>query len=231
MLTATAGSDRPARRHTAGWHGESQLGRCSNQNIESAAGRGGESCGVGRQRVGGPSLVDAQRGEGRHARNGIQLYRSAQCSARWIRSDSDGDLIRCRDHQVTLGVFDGHLYRRSDRGPADDVARLHGEGKFRRRACGHIKCTAGGGGQSSGARRQACTSVPSLLMLRVENVATPATAFACAVPLSVPLDGFVPMAIVTWFVAVGTTMPAASSMLTVTAGAMEARRPRLRVER
>src|SRR5579864_5202875 len=55
-------------------------------------------------------------------------------------------------------------------------------------------------------------------MLKFENVATPATAAAVAVPLRVPLDGFVPMAIVTWFVAVVTTLPCASSMLTVTAG-------------
>src|SRR5258708_16158625 len=53
-------------------------------------------------------------------------------------------------------------------------------------------------------------------MLSFEKVATPATAVAVAVPLSVPPDGFVPMAIVTWFVAVGTTLPDASSMLTVT---------------
>ena len=60
--------------------------------------------------------------------------------------------------------------------------------------------------------------MPALLMLKFENVATPATAAAVAVPVSVPLDGVVPMAIVTWFVAVVTTLPCASSMLTVTAG-------------
>src|SRR5450755_2745846 len=57
-------------------------------------------------------------------------------------------------------------------------------------------------------------------MPRVENVATPATAFTCAVPFNAPPDGFVPRAIVTWFVAVVTTLPEASSMLTVTAGAI-----------
>src|ERR1700719_3969740 len=62
-------------------------------------------------------------------------------------------------------------------------------------------------------------------MLRAENVATPATAFACAVPLNVPLDGFVPMAIVIWLVAaapVVTTLPRASSTLTATAAVIEA---------
>src|SRR5450631_3243631 len=58
-------------------------------------------------------------------------------------------------------------------------------------------------------------------MLRFENVATPATALAVAVPLSVPLDGFVPMAIVIAFVAVVTTLPCASSTVTVTAGVIE----------
>ena len=58
-------------------------------------------------------------------------------------------------------------------------------------------------------------------MLNVENVATPATAVTCAVPLSVPLDGFVPMAIVIWLVAVVTTLPTASSTLTRTAGVIE----------
>ena len=58
-------------------------------------------------------------------------------------------------------------------------------------------------------------------MLRFENVATPATAFTSAVPPNVPIDGFVPMAIVIWFVAVVTTFPAASSTLTWTAGVIE----------
>ena len=58
-------------------------------------------------------------------------------------------------------------------------------------------------------------------MLRLEKVATPLTAVACAVPLNVPADGFVPMAMVIWFVAVVTTLPCASSMLTVIAGAIE----------
>src|SRR6266478_494891 len=59
-------------------------------------------------------------------------------------------------------------------------------------------------------------------MLRVENVATPATAAAVAVPDNVPPPGLVPMAIVTAFVAVVTTFPLASSMLTCTAGVIAA---------
>src|SRR5260370_21285528 len=58
-------------------------------------------------------------------------------------------------------------------------------------------------------------------MLSVEKVATPAPAFACAVQLNVPLDGFVPMAMVIWFVAVDTTLPATSSTLTVIDGLIE----------
>jgi hypothetical protein len=53
--------------------------------------------------------------------------------------------------------------------------------------------------------------LPALLMLSVENVATPATAFATAVPLRVPLDGFVPIAIVIWGVEEVTTLPLLSS--------------------
>jgi hypothetical protein len=64
--------------------------------------------------------------------------------------------------------------------------------------------------------------VPVLLMLRVENVATPATALTVAVPDNVPPPGLVPMAIVTEFVAVGTKFPKASSTLTCTAGAIAA---------
>src|SRR5580704_1606653 len=64
-------------------------------------------------------------------------------------------------------------------------------------------------------------------MLRFENVATPATAFATAVPLSVPLDGLFPMAMVTWLVAVGTTLPAASSILATIDGVMELPAPTL----
>ena len=59
-------------------------------------------------------------------------------------------------------------------------------------------------------------------MLRFAKVATPPTALACAVPLSVPLEGLFPMAMVTWLVAEGTRLPNTSSMLTVTAGVMEA---------
>src|SRR5579859_6202325 len=58
-------------------------------------------------------------------------------------------------------------------------------------------------------------------MLSVENVATPAMAFSCAVPLSVPLAGFVPIAMVIWFVAVVTRLPRESSTLTWIAGVIE----------
>src|SRR5260370_3160186 len=58
-------------------------------------------------------------------------------------------------------------------------------------------------------------------MLNVGNVATPETAFTCAAPVSVPLDGLVAIAIVLWVVAVGTTLPWASSMFTATAGVIE----------
>jgi hypothetical protein len=58
-------------------------------------------------------------------------------------------------------------------------------------------------------------------MLRFENVATPFTAFTVVVPESVPVDGLVPMAMVTAFVAVVTTFPEESSILTCTAGAIE----------
>jgi hypothetical protein len=51
-------------------------------------------------------------------------------------------------------------------------------------------------------------------MLKLEKVATPATAATLIVPLRVPLPE--PIAIVTMFVAVGTTLPFASSTLTVT---------------
>ena len=59
-------------------------------------------------------------------------------------------------------------------------------------------------------------------MLKVGNVATPATAFTVAVPPSVPPPGFVPMAMVTGLVAVVTTFPCESSMVTWTAGEIEA---------
>ena len=44
-------------------------------------------------------------------------------------------------------------------------------------------------------------------MLKFENVATPATAFTVSVPDSVPLDGLVPIAIVTGSVDVVTVVP------------------------
>src|SRR4029077_10914474 len=62
---------------------------------------------------------------------------------------------------------------------------------------------------------------PALLMLRFANVATPFTAATDCVPPSVPLDGFVPMAMVIEFVAVGTTMPWGFSTLTVPAGVID----------
>ena len=63
--------------------------------------------------------------------------------------------------------------------------------------------------------------MPGLSILRLEKVATPATAATVVVPLSVPLEGLVPMATVTMFVAVVTTLPLASSMLTCNAGVIE----------
>src|SRR5579872_2911551 len=51
-------------------------------------------------------------------------------------------------------------------------------------------------------------------MLKPENVATPATAATVAVPLSVPAEGFVPIAIAIMSVSLVTTLPLASSMLT-----------------
>src|SRR5438270_561435 len=54
-----------------------------------------------------------------------------------------------------------------------------------------------------------------------ENVAMPFAAFWVAVPLRVPLPGFVPMAIVTDAVLVVTTLPPASCTCTVTAGVIE----------
>src|SRR6202050_4996609 len=59
-------------------------------------------------------------------------------------------------------------------------------------------------------------------MLRLENVATPATAFTVSVPANVPLDGFVPIATVTALVAVVTGFPEASPTVTVTAGVIVA---------
>src|SRR5260370_16792914 len=56
--------------------------------------------------------------------------------------------------------------------------------------------------------------VPAWLMLRFENVATPLEALTVNVPPSVPLDGFVPMAIVIGFVAEVTSLPLVSSMVT-----------------
>src|ERR1051325_510462 len=59
-------------------------------------------------------------------------------------------------------------------------------------------------------------------MLRVENVATPATAATVVVPESVPFAGFVPNARVTAEVKPVTVLPPASSALTVTAGVIVA---------
>src|ERR1700674_724561 len=59
-------------------------------------------------------------------------------------------------------------------------------------------------------------------MLMPGNVATPATAFCVAVPDRVPPPGFVPIARVTALVAVVTTFPCASSMLTCTDGVIDA---------
>src|SRR5260370_697797 len=54
-----------------------------------------------------------------------------------------------------------------------------------------------------------------------ENVAMPLTAFCVAVPLRVPLPGFVPMATAIDAVLVVTTLPPASCTCTVTAGVIE----------
>ena len=59
-------------------------------------------------------------------------------------------------------------------------------------------------------------------MLRPGNVATPATALTVTVPVSVPLPGLVPIARVTAFVAVVTTFPCESSMVTWTGGVIDA---------
>jgi hypothetical protein len=59
-----------------------------------------------------------------------------------------------------------------------------------------------------------------LSTVNVENVATPLTAATVSVPPRVPDAGFVPMASVIELVAEVTTLPAASSTLTVTAGVM-----------
>src|SRR5882762_6141155 len=53
-------------------------------------------------------------------------------------------------------------------------------------------------------------------MLRFENVAMPFAALAVSVPASVPLDGFVPMAMATALVAVVTGLPEASSIVPCT---------------
>src|SRR5712692_9868283 len=59
-------------------------------------------------------------------------------------------------------------------------------------------------------------------MLRVENVATPATAAMLAVPPSVPLPGFVPIATVTVPVNPVAVLPWASWAVTWTAGVIAA---------
>ncbi len=51
---------------------------------------------------------------------------------------------------------------------------------------------------------------PALLMERSLNVATPLTALRVSVPLSVPLDGLAPSAMVTGDAALVTVLPAAS---------------------
>ena len=59
--------------------------------------------------------------------------------------------------------------------------------------------------------------MPVLLIFKLLNVATPATAFALVVPVSVPPPGFVPIAVLTVAVE-AVRLPYASSMRTVTAG-------------
>lgn len=58
-------------------------------------------------------------------------------------------------------------------------------------------------------------------MFRFENVATPFAGLPDVIPASVPLPGFVPMAITIGVVAPATILPLASSIATRTAGAME----------
>src|SRR5262249_44788749 len=60
------------------------------------------------------------------------------------------------------------------------------------------------------------------LMVRVEKVATPATAATLVVPPSVPPPGLVPMAMATVAVEVVTVFPNASCTSTATAGEMAA---------
>src|SRR5208337_3289894 len=55
-------------------------------------------------------------------------------------------------------------------------------------------------------------------MLRLGKVAAPFVAATVRVPESVPADGFVPIATVMELVAMVTTLPRESSMLTITAG-------------
>src|SRR5437870_3894553 len=62
--------------------------------------------------------------------------------------------------------------------------------------------------------------MPALLMDRLLKVAIPPTAATVCVPLSVPEDGFVPMAIVTLAV-LEVRLPPESSIRTVTAGEMD----------
>src|ERR1051325_2236141 len=64
--------------------------------------------------------------------------------------------------------------------------------------------------------------MPLLLMVMVENVATPATALTDAVPDNVPLPAFVPIASVTEPVKLLAVLPFASRAVTVIAGAMVA---------
>src|SRR5437773_788459 len=64
--------------------------------------------------------------------------------------------------------------------------------------------------------------VPVLVILRSKNVATPLTAATGLVPLSVPPPGLAPGATVTGPVKLGTTLLAASSALTCTAGLIAA---------
>jgi hypothetical protein len=67
--------------------------------------------------------------------------------------------------------------------------------------------------------------VPTRLMLRSLNVATPATAARVSVPDSVPLEGFVPIATTTLAVYVRFVLPNASCAATTTAGVIEAPAP------
>src|SRR6266699_2915208 len=70
--------------------------------------------------------------------------------------------------------------------------------------------------------KTSCEAVPTLSIDRLANVATPALAPTVAVPASVPLPGFVPIATVTFPVNPVAVLLLASSAVTCTAGVIVA---------